>query len=125
MELQPINQSQLANTTTKVELAKALYHINYLTSFPYSDIVLEGWTNSIIELEPEITPEVVKWITDRMKVGLIEFDSKKGIQNIFNGFRKYIDLQIQGNKTGVLNKWNDLYRKYNLIKNHREFDGLL
>lgn len=112
MELQQTNKNQSVSITTKEDLSKALYHFNYLTSFPYSDLVLEGWANSIIELEPAITPEIIKWITDKMKVGLIDFDAKKGIQNIFVGFRVYIDLKLLNVASPETPKWSKLYQKY-------------
>ncbi len=88
-------ESQLANITVNVDLVKALYHVNYLVSFPISDLMLEGWSKSITELRPEITPSTVKWIVDHMKLGIIEYKSKMGIQNIFQGFSVYLNHEIK------------------------------
>lgn len=87
-ELQKIIQeNQLANITTpNPDYVKQLFHINYLTSYPISDIMLEGYSVSIQELVPEISVKDIKEIIDRMKLGSIDFDSKKGVQNIFKGY---------------------------------------
>lgn len=106
--------NQLVSITINPEIAKALFHVNYLTPYPYSDMIIEGWAKSIQELEPEITSEVIKWILDNMKKGLIEYDSKKGIQNIFSGFVKYCMYILRNSKDeNVKKNFSDLYKKYN------------
>jgi hypothetical protein len=82
-----------ANTPT--ELIKALYHVNLLTPFPISDGMLELWARSIQKLRPEITPEVVTQIIDKMKLGEIKYDTKEGVQNIFIGYR---ELSVMKNR---------------------------
>ena len=125
MENQLISKRESRSVSThNIEaLAIELYHVNQLTSYPFSDVVLESWAVSLINLEPEITVEAINWITDRMKTGQIQFDGKKGIQNIFNGFRDYITFQIRNKADSKIDKWNDLHKKYNLEKNR--CDGLL
>jgi len=102
-------ERQLANTRIDVEMVKQLYHLNHLTPFPVSDNILERWSASIQELEPEITPEVIKWICNNMKIGWIEYDNRKGIQNVFIGFRSWIKehQEILGKE-----KYKTLYDKY-------------
>lgn len=106
----------------RLNLINELFYVNCIVAYPVSDTTLEMWSKSILELEPEITPEVVKWIMNKMIMGLIPYDSKIGIQNIFNGFRKYIDFQINESGAtvpyGTITKWNILYKKYNLNKNN-------
>jgi hypothetical protein len=89
MDKQLQGNQQLANITINEELVKALYHVNYLTPYAISDTMLEGWANSIQELNPNITPAILKKIIDKMKMGEIEFDNKKGIQNIFKGYKQF------------------------------------
>ncbi len=110
-----------ANTQIKkvdVALVKAVYHFNYLTSFPMPDTMLEFWANSINELEPELTPDVVKWIADRMKTGHIQYDHRLGIQNVFNGFRVYLNFKIKEATQATpidmksRDKFSALYKKY-------------
>lgn len=110
MELQKMD-NKLASITINEQLVKQLYHFNYLTSYPINDSTLEGWARSIEELEPIITPDVIRWICDNMKIGKIDYDNRKGIQNIFNGFRKWINYQQSINPTDELSL---LYRKYKL-----------
>jgi hypothetical protein len=118
-------QKKLVNITTSNKisnLSKELYHINYLINYPLSDNMIEGWERTLNELEPEITAEVIKWIVDNSKLGFFEWDNKKGIQNIFEGFRKYINYKIaldakESNdgyfpQKPINNKWNFLYVKY-------------
>ena len=120
MELQTQNKSVSITTNKSEQLVKELYHINYVVNYPLSDIMLEGWEKTIKELEPEITNEVIKWILDKVKLGYIDWDNKKGVQNIFDGFRKYIEFKIrevdaQSKRGGVhtpSTKWNLLYVKY-------------
>lgn len=80
-------ESQLANTTIDKDFVQQLYHVNYLTNYPISDAMLEGWSKSIKELAPEMTSKTVKIIIDRMKVGTIDFDNRIGIQNIFKAYK--------------------------------------
>lgn len=111
-----INNRQLAS----ILMLKQLAHLNCLSrSFPISDSMLEIWAESLMELEPEITPDVIKWIINQMKMGFISYNQNEGMQNIFNGFRKYIDFQNSKREPGSpLNKWNELYKKYNTNKNN-------
>ena len=85
MELQTTNK--LVNITTNEQMIKELYHVNYLVAYPLSDTILEGWCKCIIELKPETTPEDIKKMINKMKLGLIPYDPKLGIQNIFRGLR--------------------------------------
>lgn len=87
-----------------------------MVAYPISDTMLEVWANTLNELEPEITPDAVKWIIDKMKVGIIDFDNRKGIQNIFEGFRKYISHQIKESNSREITKWNALHVKYHTVK---------
>lgn len=80
--------------------------------------MLEVWANTILELEPEINESVIKWIVDKMKIGIIDFDNRKGIQNIFDGFRKYIDYKIKAENSRDFTKWNSLYVKYRVMKSN-------
>lgn len=110
MELQKMD-NKLANTNINISIVKQLFHFNQLTSFPISDKNIEGWSKSIEELEPAITPDVIKWICDSMKMGTIPYDNKKGIQNVFIGFKEWIKHQ---QKTNPTKETTELYNKYKL-----------
>ena len=86
---------QSLEITTVNNIAKAVLHFNQLTPFPYSDIQIMDWAKSINELTPELTPDIVKKIIDKYKLGIYEFDTKLGIQNIFNGYRLILEEKIQ------------------------------
>jgi hypothetical protein len=81
------NNSQLVNIS-KFYLLKELCHINLLVAYPIPDAMLELWAASIMELKPEITPFILKEIINEFKLGKIEYNPRKGIQNIFSAFRE-------------------------------------
>ena len=93
MELQTTNK--LVNITTSEQIIKELYHVNYLVAYPLSDIMLEGWAKCIIDLKPKTTPEDLRKVINKMKLGVIPFDPKLGIQNIFKGL-VWQPTQLQG-----------------------------
>lgn len=97
MENQEIikQENKLANMPAVENLAIQLFHVNQLTPYPYSDAMLEAWAVSILELTPEIKAEDLKFIIDKMKLGAIPYDSKKGIQNIFNGYLLLLTEKIE------------------------------
>lgn len=89
-----VSQS-LGNLTEKqTAFAKVLINYNQLTPYPYSDLQISDWAKSIDDLMPQIKPETLKTIIDKMKMGVYEFDSKLGIQNIFSGARAFIRDEI-------------------------------
>jgi len=95
MELQKITtESQLANTHQQVEFTKQLFHVNCLVSYPINDVMLEVWTKSINELAPEMTSDDLKFIIDKMKIGVYPYDHRVGIQNIFKGYKKLIESKV-------------------------------
>ncbi len=105
MELQKLKKDNLSLTKEQTEIAKELIHYNQLTPYPYSDLQISQWVKSITELIPEMTPEIIKHIIDRLKTDAYDYDHKKGIQNIFNGFKKYLKEKDEG-------YWNILETKY-------------
>jgi hypothetical protein len=95
-------QKTQASITINDNFVKQLYHVNYLVNYPISDIMLEGWTRSINELMPEATPQDIKFVIDKMKLGEIKFDSRKGVQNILVALKSYTKKSYLDPKT---NKW--------------------
>lgn len=121
MEQLTTTENQLANTTINLDFIKELYHVNYLTAFPISDTILEGWYHCITEIEPALTKEALKWILTEMKVGNIEYNPKLGIQNIFQGFKQYINFKCRSfsheqifNNPTEYQLWQNLRKRYNL-----------
>ena len=87
------NQSlELSSELTKI--GQVIVHINQLTPFPYSDFQLIDWAKSINELTPELTPDILKKIIDKYKLGIYEFNSRAGIQNIFRGYKLILGEKI-------------------------------
>lgn len=78
--------SQLVNISN-VDLLKQLCHINLLVTYPIPDEMLEIWADTIKELEPNLTPEMLKKIIDRFKSDDLVWDYRKGIQNIFTAYK--------------------------------------
>ena len=102
-------ESQLANTPLITKITKELYRINYLTSYPLSDKMLEDWSVCIYRLEPFITPEVLRELIDSMIIGSYDYIPSKGIQNIFNNFKIWVKVK---RATDHDNKYLEIYKKY-------------
>jgi hypothetical protein len=83
---------ELSSELTKI--GQVIVHINQLTPFPYSDFQLIDWAKSINELTPELTPDILKKIIDKFKLGIYEFDSRAGIQNVFRGYKLILGEKI-------------------------------
>lgn len=71
----------------EVTVAKILWHINQIVSYPMSDHQIEDWAKSLMELKPNTDLAALKFLIDKFKTGDFEYDYKKGIQNIFIGLR--------------------------------------
>lgn len=76
------HQSNIVLSNREIEIAKIVYHINQLIAYPLSAIQIEDWARSLNELYPKIDLNILKNTIRMMKLGKIDFDSKKGIQNI-------------------------------------------
>lgn len=71
----------------EVTVAKILWHINQIVSYPMSDHQIEDWAKSLMELKPNTDLTALKFLIDKFKTGDLEYDYRKGIQNIFIGLR--------------------------------------
>jgi len=89
MELETTNQSQFLQTSSAeaIKIAKAIYHVNQLTSFDLSDRKIIEWSQSIIEILPHIELDDLKLLIREMKTGSIAYDHRLGVQNIFIGLK--------------------------------------
>tara|TARA_R110000868_G_scaffold119785_2_gene317817 strand:- start:7304 stop:7609 length:306 start_codon:yes stop_codon:yes gene_type:complete len=72
-----------------VAIARSLVHYNQLTPYILSDTQLQDWAKSILELAPDIKPNTLRMLIDKMKTGEYDFDNKLGIQNILKAYRAY------------------------------------
>lgn len=94
LQVSNIHQNSIALNEKEVEIAKIIYHINQLTSFPLSATQIEDWTRTINELRPHQDLVKLKAIVNMMKIGEIEYNSRLGIQNIFLALKKYDKIKI-------------------------------
>lgn len=87
-QLQIIDHSLSTHLNPKeVEIAKLIFHVNLLTSFPLADSQIEMWAQSINRLLPDLSLEKLQQVIDKMKMGEIEYDKNLGVQNIFLGIK--------------------------------------
>lgn len=96
-QLQKITTDLYLNTPLnekEIEIAKLIYHVNYIIAYPLSDLHLEGWAKSINELKPELNIENLKKVIDKFKLADLQWDTKKGIQNIFIGLKRVEGITI-------------------------------
>lgn len=91
------NNTSVQNTPLKnkeIEIAAALTKVNMLSHFPLNDFQIEDWSKNINRLLPDLKLTDLNQVLDNMMVGKVEYDSRKGIQNIFNGLasieRKFV-----------------------------------
>lgn len=63
---------------------KCLFKVNQLLDFPLDKNTLTDWTESIIEILPDITPEEIREVINGFMTGRYEYNNKLGIRNIFS-----------------------------------------
>jgi hypothetical protein len=91
-ELQRANQS-LGLSEKVIELALVVFHINQVVPYPLSDLQIADWAKSINELRPDVEPQKLKEVIDKMKLGQIEWNYRQGIQNIFRALETESDKE--------------------------------
>lgn len=79
-------ENQYLQNDKVIEIARELYQINQLTHIKISDQEIIDWAGSLIELQKDVTPQWIRKIVNRMKLGQLEYDYRLGIRNIFNAF---------------------------------------
>lgn len=112
-----------------LNLSKEIYRVNLLNPYPLSDLQVVEWAKCINLLLPEMKPEMLQLIINKMMLGVIEWDGKKGIQNIFSAYKKLINERIVelislGNNDIEKNRLTEIAKRF-VIKNNNRFDGLL
>lgn len=70
------------------DIAKIIYHINQVRTYPLTAIEIEDWSRSINEILPELELDNLRELVVEMKKGNIEYDNTRGIQNIFKGLNR-------------------------------------
>lgn len=83
-QLQKIDNSLSTLLNNKeIEIAKIVWHVNQLVAYPLTDNQIEAWSKSINKLIPSLDLKKLELLIDEMKVGNIDWDTRKGIQNLF------------------------------------------
>lgn len=54
-------------------------------NYPIPGDTLLDWSEDLDRLRPDVTSDQLRFLFDCFKLGKIEFDKRKGIQNIFEG----------------------------------------
>jgi hypothetical protein len=73
----------------QITIGKELYRLNMLLPYPLSGTAIEDWAKCINELAPYAKPDMLRTIINRFISNDLEYDYKKGIQNIFIALRSY------------------------------------
>lgn len=73
----------------EISIGKELYRLNLILPYPLSGSALADWAKCINELTPSATPETLRVIINKFIANDLEYDYKKGIQNIFIALRPY------------------------------------
>ena len=89
------NQGQVINqggTSLQISepvkaMVKAVVHVNMILPFKLDNQELVMWSDSVVDLVPEATPQKIKFLLDLFKMDELEWDRSKGIQNIFTGLK--------------------------------------
>lgn len=89
-KLQKTQDNNIVKLTDKeLQIASEIYEVNLLAPYPLTSIQIEDWSRSLNKLLPNLEISVLEKLIDDFKTDAIEWDYKKGIQNIFIGLRSY------------------------------------
>lgn len=72
----------------EVALCAAILEINKLRDFKMDDAEIMEWKDTILKLEPDVTPEILVFVVEQMMLGKIEYRKDLGIRNIFLGLKE-------------------------------------
>lgn len=84
------NQSLQISSTIK-KIGKELIEVNQLSPFPLTAEQVVDWAKSIEELIPDIDPTDLRFIINEYKTDELEYDQRKGIQNIFSALKYHFN----------------------------------
>lgn len=83
-KLQRTSDSSTGKLSNKeLQIAGEIYEVNQLAPYPLSSIQIEDWARSINKLLPELQVSDLERVINDFKMDKIEWDYRKGIQNIF------------------------------------------
>lgn len=82
-DLIPYGNTGLTVTKKEKDICDVLVGINQLRSFKLDVIEVLEWKDSLIRILPDIKIETLQFVIDSMMTGELEYNDKKGIQNLF------------------------------------------
>lgn len=85
-------------------ICDVLNTFNQLRSFKLEPMEIIYWKDSIVKLIPDVDTGALEFVVDQMIVGGLEYDTKLGIQNIFNGLKR-----VRKTETGYAVKTNQTW----------------
>lgn len=88
----------------EIEIARLVCQVNQLVAYQISDQQIEDWALSINSISPDLDLIDLYEVIKRMKLGKIDYDTRKGIQNIFLGL-EIIDRENKSVKELENNHW--------------------
>lgn len=80
---------------SEIIICKAIKKYNQLKKFPLSDIEILEWKDSLLTIWPELDPEAIEFVVNKMIAQEIDCDGG-GIQNIVKGLKR-LDVNQEGN----------------------------
>jgi hypothetical protein len=69
------------------ELCMVIRDFNQLRSFKLNDVEVLEWKDTLIRIKPDLTPAMLQYAIDRLMDGELEYNEKRGIQNIFSALK--------------------------------------
>lgn len=81
------NQGLPSQTNKQIEIAKALYHLNQVTSFTIPDIRLAEWSRTLDNVFPELDIEDLKIVILDFQTCELQYNQSEGVQNVFFGLK--------------------------------------
>lgn len=105
MQKLPSTTRQSIAKIEKKNVCKIIFKINLLVPYPLTDRQIEDWSNEIVRLCPQTSPEDLLEIIDKFMVGRYVWDNKSGIQNMFKAIKHFENEKIK-RKNKLIEKWN-------------------
>lgn len=89
-QLQQVS-SQNTLSVKEVDIAVEVYKVNLLVPYPLKDYQIDEWAICINKIYPDLDPNLLNRIFEKMMKDEIQWNPKKGIQNIFIAIRNELD----------------------------------
>lgn len=74
----------------ELSICNSINEFNQLRSFKLNLSDVLQWKDTIIRLKPEIEPEAISFVVDKLILGELDYDKDLGIQNIINGLNMLV-----------------------------------